>query len=59
MATMGFQELVKPEDAGYIVTSFLYPKTHLFDFNEFYQELFDKGEKRVPFELCKSYSKYR
>ena len=45
MATMGFQELVKPEDAGYIVTSFLYPKTHLFDFNEFYQELFDKGEK--------------
>lgn len=42
MRTLGFQEYLKPEDQGYIITSFPYPDHGNFDFEEFYQRLNEK-----------------
>ena len=42
MRKMGFQEYLKPEDQGYIITSFLYPDVRNFDFKVFYEKLNEK-----------------
>lgn len=39
MRQMGFIEYLKPEDQGYIITSFLYPKDERFSFEGFYEGL--------------------
>ena len=43
MSALGFQEYLKPEDQGYIITSFRYPPHPNFSFDEFYKRLNDKG----------------
>ena len=43
MREMGFTEYLRPEDQGYIITSFRYPDHPNFDFDPFYQRLNDKG----------------
>lgn len=48
MRSMGFQEYIKPEDQGYIITSFPYPDHPNYDFNEFYKRLNDKGYVIYP-----------
>jgi 2-aminoethylphosphonate-pyruvate transaminase len=42
MRAMGFDEYIRPEDQGYIITSFPYPDHPNFDFEEFYQRLNDQ-----------------
>ncbi len=42
MRKIGFVEYLKPEDQGYIITSFPYPEHPNFDFNEFYRRLNEK-----------------
>ena len=39
MRKMGFKEFLNPEDQGYIITSFHYPKDPNFNFEEFYTRL--------------------
>ncbi len=48
MRAIGFQEYLKPEDRGYIITSFLYPSHPNFDFDEFYRLLNDKDYVIYP-----------
>ena len=48
MRHMGFQEYLKPEDQGYIITSFRYPKHPKFKFEEFYQRLNEKNYVIYP-----------
>ena len=48
MRALGFQEYLRPQDQGYIITSFHYPKHPNFDFKEFYQCLNDKGYVIYP-----------
>lgn len=43
MRAMGFQEYLKPENQGYIITSFRYPLHANFNFDEFYKQLNDRG----------------
>ena len=43
MKKMGFREYLKPEDQGYIITSFLYPEHPNFQFERFYKLLSEKG----------------
>jgi 2-aminoethylphosphonate-pyruvate transaminase len=43
MRKMGFREYLRPEDQGYIITSFLYPNDPNFSFAEFYEILNLKG----------------
>jgi 2-aminoethylphosphonate-pyruvate transaminase len=43
MRSMGFQEYLRPEDQGYIITSFPYPDHPNFDFEEFYRRLNDRN----------------
>ncbi len=43
MRQLGFEEYLKPEDQGYIITSFHYPTHPKFDFNEFYERLNNRG----------------
>ncbi len=43
MAKFGFEELLKKEVAGYIITSFKFPKDPNFDFKKFYDGLYAKG----------------
>lgn len=42
MRGLGFEEYLRPEDQGYIITSFHYPKHPNFDFNRFYESLNEK-----------------
>ena len=42
MRAMGFKEYLKPEDQGYIITSFPYPDHPNFNFEEFYRRLNDQ-----------------
>jgi len=42
MRQIGFEEYLTPEDQGYIITSFRYPKHPNFDFNRFYEALNEK-----------------
>ena len=44
MSRLGFTELVAPEHAGHIITSFRYPNSKNFDFEVFYNKLKDRGE---------------
>ena len=43
MRKMGFLEYLRPEDHGYIITSFRYLNHPNFDFNRFYELLNNKG----------------
>jgi 2-aminoethylphosphonate-pyruvate transaminase len=43
MRELGFEEYLKPEDQGYIITSFRYPAHPNFNFTEFYERLNDRG----------------
>ena len=42
MRAMGFEEYIRPEDQGYIITSFPYPDHPNFNFEEFYRRLNDQ-----------------
>ncbi|CAL1537566.1 unnamed protein product [Lymnaea stagnalis] len=42
MSELGFKELLDEKIAGYIITSYLYPKDPNFSFTEFYNRLNDK-----------------
>jgi 2-aminoethylphosphonate-pyruvate transaminase len=48
MREMGFQEYLKPEDQGYIITSFLYPNDPNFSFEKFYEGLNQKDYVIYP-----------
>lgn len=48
MRRLGFQEYLRPEDQGYIITSFVYPQDDNFRFEEFYENLNDKGYVIYP-----------
>lgn len=48
MRRMGFMEYLKPEDQGYIITSFLYPDDPNFVFETFYESLNQKGYVIYP-----------
>ncbi len=48
MRQMGFKEYIKPEDQGYIITSFLYPDDPNFSFAEFYESLNQKDYVIYP-----------
>ncbi len=43
MRKMGFKEFLDPDDQGYIITSFYYPDSDHFNFNDFYKRLHDKN----------------
>lgn len=51
MQQMGFEAYLKPEDQGYIITSFRYPKHPNFDFHNFYARLSQKGHVIYPGKL--------
>ncbi|MBN2313819.1 MAG: 2-aminoethylphosphonate--pyruvate transaminase [Sedimentisphaerales bacterium] len=48
MREMGFKEYLKPEDQGYIITSFLYPDDPKFSFETFYESLNQKDYVIYP-----------
>ena len=54
MRAMGFREYLAPERQGFIITSFHYPKTPLFDFETFYRRLNDKGYVIYPGKVGKA-----
>lgn len=51
MQKMGFKAYLKPEDQGYIITSFYYPDHPNFSFQQFYERLSDKGHVIYPGKL--------
>ncbi|XP_028396013.1 uncharacterized protein LOC114520017 [Dendronephthya gigantea] len=48
MKEMGFRELLKESDQGYIITSFYYPDHPNFRFEDFYTRLSEKGQVIYP-----------
>ncbi len=48
MRALGFQEYLRMQDQGFIITSFHYPEYPKFDFEEFYQCLNNKGYVIYP-----------
>jgi 2-aminoethylphosphonate-pyruvate transaminase len=48
MRKMGFKEYLRPEDQGYIITSFLYPDDPNFSFEKFYESLNQKDYVIYP-----------
>lgn len=48
MKKMGFKELLKDIDQGYIITSYFFPDHPNFTFEEFYKRLSDKGQVIYP-----------
>ena len=48
MRKMGFKEYLKPEDQGYIITSFLYPEDPNYNFEQFYERLNEKDYVIYP-----------
>ncbi len=48
MRQMGFREYIRPEDQGYIITSFLYPDDPNFSFEKFYESLNQKDYVIYP-----------
>ena len=48
MKEMGFKELLKDADQGYIITSYYYPDHPNFDFEAFYTKLSEKGQVIYP-----------
>lgn len=51
MRKMGFKAYLKPQDQGYIITSFHYPDHPNFNFQQFYERLSDKGHVIYPGKL--------
>ena len=51
MQAMGFKAYLKPEDQGYIITSFYYPSHPNFNFRRFYELLSEKGCLIYPGKL--------
>jgi len=51
MQKMGFKAYLKPEDQGYIITSFYYPDHPNFNFQQFYERLSEKGHVIYPGKL--------
>jgi 2-aminoethylphosphonate-pyruvate transaminase len=54
MRELGFQEYLRPEDRGYIITSFYYPRHPKFNFVTFYTQLSDKGYVIYPGKVSKT-----
>ncbi|MHC4418371.1 MAG: 2-aminoethylphosphonate--pyruvate transaminase, partial [Planctomycetota bacterium] len=48
MREMGFEEYLAPQDQGYVITSFRYPKDPNFSFEQFYKKLNEKGHVIYP-----------
>jgi 2-aminoethylphosphonate-pyruvate transaminase len=48
MRELGFTEYLEPEDQGYVITSFHYPRDPRFRFEEFYARLRDEGMVIYP-----------
>jgi 2-aminoethylphosphonate-pyruvate transaminase len=48
MRAMGFEEYLRPEDQGYIITSFNFPDHPNFNFEEFYRRLNDQDYVIYP-----------
>lgn len=48
MHALGFQTYLRPEQQGYIISSFRYPDHPNFDFVRFYQALSDRGHVIYP-----------
>jgi 2-aminoethylphosphonate-pyruvate transaminase len=48
MRTLGFEEYLRPEDQGYIITSFNFPDHPNFNFEEFYRQLNDQDYVIYP-----------
>jgi len=55
MSELGFEMYLSPEHAGYIITSFRYPRASWFDFNDFYKYLSDRDLVIYPGKLTKDY----
>jgi 2-aminoethylphosphonate-pyruvate transaminase len=53
MKELGFEAYLAPEDQGPIITSFRYPKTETFRFEEFYARLGDLGYVIYPGKLSR------
>jgi len=51
MVRLGFDAYLKPQNRGYIITSFLYPTHFKFDFHTFYELLNEKGFVIYPGKL--------
>ena len=54
MAELGFKQYLRPEIQGHIITSFLYPDDHNFNFESFYTKLNDRGFVIYPGKLGKT-----
>lgn len=53
MKELGFDEYLE-NNAGYIITSYLYPKSQNFDFNRFYAKLNERGMVIYPGKLSQA-----
>ena len=54
MQDLGFEEYLRPEDRGHIITSFYYPHHLNFDFGSFYTRLSEKGYVIYPGKVSKA-----
>lgn len=54
MRDLGFDGYLRPEDRGYIISSFRYPRHPKFDFGVFYARLSDKGFVIYPGKVSKA-----
>jgi 2-aminoethylphosphonate-pyruvate transaminase len=54
MGELGFEGYLRPEDRGYIISSFRYPRHPKFDFGVFYARLSDKGFVIYPGKVSKA-----
>ena len=54
MQALGFEGYLRPEDRGYIISSFLYPRHPKFDFGLFYARLSEKGYVIYPGKVSKA-----
>jgi len=54
MGELGFEGFLRPEDRGYIISSFHYPRHPKFDFGTFYARLSDKGYVIYPGKVSKA-----
>lgn len=54
MRNLGFSEYLEKEKQGYIITSFLYPDSDKFNFNEFYSRLNEQGYVIYPGKLSQA-----
>lgn len=54
MEALGFQQYLRPEIQGHIITSFLYPNDAGFNFDTFYRQLSDRNFVIYPGKLSKT-----